>query len=191
MSKISIACKPWPKAGADGLMAAKRVLVTGATGTIGRAVVGEFSARGHQVVCIVRPRAGGSAAAQLDPAHLLPGAELHFAEITDPASLADPGFGGRGFDAVVSCLASRSGVPRDAWAVDYQAQMNALSLAARAELSRTGHYYATESLLLLDSETGRYDADATPETGKHRLRADYRRVIDGLEQVERGEHAVF
>ena len=35
------------------------------------------------------------------------------------------------------------------------------------------------------------DADATPETSRDRLRDYYRRVIDGHERVERGEHAVF
>ncbi|MGD8420480.1 MAG: NAD(P)H-binding protein [Gammaproteobacteria bacterium] len=329
-------------------MPAKSILVLGATGTIGRAVVAELTARDHEVVAIVRPQAGDRGSPQRDPARLLPGVELCFAEITDPAPVTGRAIGGRRFDAVISCLASRSGVPRDAWAIDYQAQMNALSLAietaaeqmvllsaicvqkprlafqhaklafekalidsgltysivrptaffkslsgqiarlqqgkpflvfgdgrltackpisdadlaayiadclqdaslhnrilpiggpgpaitplqqgeclfellnraphfkrvpvsllstaaallsvpakllpplaAKAELARIGHYYATESMLLLDPETGLYDADATPETGRDTLQAYYRRVIGGDERVERGEHAVF
>ena len=39
------------------------------------------------------------------------------------------------------------------------------ALAAKAELARIGRYYATESMLVLDPATGRYDADATPSTG--------------------------
>jgi divinyl chlorophyllide a 8-vinyl-reductase len=35
----------------------------------------------------------------------------------------------------------------------------------KAELARIGRYYATESMLVLDDATGRYDADATPSTG--------------------------
>ncbi len=42
-------------AGKNGLTR-RRVLVLGATGTIGRAAVAELVARGHQVVCVVRSR---------------------------------------------------------------------------------------------------------------------------------------
>ena len=38
------------------------------------------------------------------------------------------------------------------------------SLAAKAELARIGHYYATEPMLVWDEQAGRYDADATPST---------------------------
>lgn len=326
-----------------------RVLVLGGSGTIGRAAVAALVARGHEVVCVVRPRAGvGGRLTQDSIARVLRGAELRFGEVTDPASLAADGFRGERFDAVVSCLASRSGEPRDAWAVEHRAQLNVLSqaqecgvarmvllsaicvqkprlafqhaklafeaalvnsgltysivrptayfkslagqvnrlrqgkpflvfgdgrltackpvgeqdlaayladcledpglqnrvlpiggpgpaltpveqgellfralgraprfrqvpvallagaaavlggfggilpaLAAKAELARIGHYYATESMLVLDPETGRYDADATPETGRDTLFDYYRRVVDGSETVERGDHAVF
>ncbi|MEO0442779.1 MAG: NAD(P)H-binding protein, partial [Pseudomonadota bacterium] len=43
------------------------------------------------------------------------------------------------------------------------------TLAEKAELARIGRYYATESMLVLDPETGLYDADATPETGTETL----------------------
>ena len=36
----------------------RRVLVLGATGTIGRATAAALVARGHEVVCFIRPRAG-------------------------------------------------------------------------------------------------------------------------------------
>lgn len=65
------------------------------------------------------------------------------------------------------------------------------TLAAKAELARIGRYYATESMLVLDPETGRYDAEATPETGSDTLADFYARVIAGDEQVHRGDHAVF
>ena len=42
-------------------------------------------------------------------------------------------------------------------------------LAAKAELARIGRYYATESMLVLDPATGRYEADATPSTGTETL----------------------
>src|SRR4051812_1730980 len=43
------------------------------------------------------------------------------------------------------------------------------ALAAKAELARIGRYYATESMLVLDPSTGRYDAQATPSTGSETL----------------------
>jgi len=64
-------------------------------------------------------------------------------------------------------------------------------LAAKAELARIGHYYATESMLVFDAANGRYDATATPETGSGTLYDYYRRVIEGRDRVERGAHAVF
>jgi divinyl chlorophyllide a 8-vinyl-reductase len=65
------------------------------------------------------------------------------------------------------------------------------SLAAKAELARIGHYYATESMLVLDQTTGRYDADATPSTGCESLFEFYARLIKGEALVELGDHAVF
>ena len=63
--------------------------------------------------------------------------------------------------------------------------------AAKAELARIGRYYATESMLVLDSTSGHYDAEATPETGSDTLRDHFRAVIDGRSEVDLGEHSVF
>lgn len=65
------------------------------------------------------------------------------------------------------------------------------ALASKAELARIGRYYATESMLLLDDETGQYDAGATPTTGSTTLFDFYARLIGGEVQVDRGDHAVF
>ena len=65
------------------------------------------------------------------------------------------------------------------------------SLATKAELARIGHYYATESMLLLDTETGHYSAEATPSFGTQTLREHYRALASGAAVNERGEHAVF
>ncbi|MEM6492239.1 MAG: epimerase, partial [Pseudomonadota bacterium] len=54
-----------------------------------------------------------------------------------------------------------------------------------------GRYYATESMLVLDPETGRYDADATPETGPDRLFDFYAAQLAGDAPVDRGAHTVF
>jgi divinyl chlorophyllide a 8-vinyl-reductase len=329
--------------------ARQRVFVLGATGTIGRATVAALLKRGHEVVALVRPRAGGGG--QLTPAacaRLFEGATVRVADPVDPASLARDGFAGERFDAVVSCMASRTGAPADAWAVDHLANLNALEaarqagvghflllsaicvqkpllefqraklafeaeliasglrysiirptaffkslsgqiervrrgrpflifgdgsltackpisdvdladyiatclededrwnrilpiggpgeaitprqqgealfallgrpprfqsvpvamlsviagslgalgriappLAAKAELARIGRYYATESMLVLDPKTGRYDANATPSTGTQTLFDFYRQVWAGADAPERGDHAVF
>ncbi|WP_235830050.1 NAD(P)H-binding protein [Algihabitans albus] len=327
----------------------RRVFVLGATGTSGRATVRALVQRGHEVVCFVRPRAG--VAGRLKPddsARLLEGAEVRFGEVTDPDSLAHDGFRGESFEALVSCLASRSGSPKDAWAIDHGAHVNALSAAGaagvsqvvllsaicvqkpllafqhaklafekalmesgltysivrptaffkslsgqvdrvkrgkpylvfgdgtltackpisdrdlgqylaeclddesrydrvlpiggpgdavtprqqgerlfhllgheprftqvpvalldaivrtlsltgrvlpaaaeKAELARIGRYYATESMLVLNTATGRYDAEATPSVGSETLFDFYARLIKGEASAERGDHAVF
>ena len=327
----------------------QRIFVLGATGTIGQATVRALLQRGHHVVCFVRPRAGvGDRLAPDDTARLLAGATLRFGDVCDPVSLARDGFCGERFDALVSCLASRNGAPRDAWAIDHQAHLHALAsaqeagvghfvllsalcvqkpllafqqaklafekaliesglrysivrptaffkslsgqvervrrgkpflvfgdgtltackpisdadlgryltdclddarlhdrvlpiggpgmaltprqqgeqlfellgrpprfkqvpvalldasiavlavggrvlpaLAAKAELARIGRYYATESMLVLNPATGRYDADATPSTGKDTLADHYAGLLSGRLSVERGDHAVF
>jgi len=327
----------------------KRVLVLGATGTIGQATVRALVRRGHEVVCFVRPRAG--VGGRLDPSEstrLLAGATVRFGAVHDAASLRNDGFRGEHFDALVSCLASRTGAPRDAWAIDHEANVQAFeaargtgvshivllsaicvqkpllafqqaklaceqaltesglaysivrptaffkslsgqvervkqgkpylvfgngtltackpisdddladylagcledesrrnrvlpiggpgdaitprqqgehlfallgrpprfrqvpvalldgiigvlgaaglvvpSLAAKAELARIGRYYATESMLVLDPVTGRYDPDATPSTGNQTLFDFYASLIGGGAAPERGDHAVF
>ena len=65
------------------------------------------------------------------------------------------------------------------------------SLAQKAELARIGRYYATESMLVLDPATGRYDAAATPSTGTETLFDSYARLLRGESAPERGDHAVF
>ena len=327
----------------------RRVFVLGATGTIGRATVRALVQRGHEVVCLVRPRSGvGGVLAAEDTVRLLAGAALRFGDVSDPASLALEGFRGERFDALVSCLASRTGAPDDAWAIDHRAHVHALeaarqagvsqvvllsaicvqkpllafqqaklafenvltasglsysivrptaffkslsgqvervkrgrpflvfgdgtltackpisdadlaayladcldnasrrnrvlpiggpgvaitprqqgeqlfallgrpprfrqvpvamldaivgvlgaaghllpAFAAKAELARIGRYYATESMLVLDPATGRYDADATPSTGTETLFGHYARLVNGTVAHERGDQAVF
>lgn len=64
-------------------------------------------------------------------------------------------------------------------------------LREKAELARIGQYYATESMLVWNAQTGAYDADATPETGSDTLLDHYRRLARGEVEVDRGSHAVF
>ena len=116
-------------------IAPKRVFVLGATGTIGRATVASLLRRGHEVVCFVRRRAG--VGGQLAPdamARMLAGATVRTGDACDPVSLAREGLCGERFDAVVSCMASRTGAPRDAWAIDHLAHLRVLECARRADI---------------------------------------------------------
>ena len=110
-----------------------RVLLLGASGTIGMATARALVGRGHQVVCLIRPRQG-LASLEADP-HLavrLAGATVRWGDATDAVSLCRDGFANESFDAVVSCMASRTGSPKDAWRVDHQAHVVALQAAQAA-----------------------------------------------------------
>lgn len=102
------------------------VVLLGGTGSIGRATAAALMAAGHRVTALVRP---GSAAA------LPQGCRVVTGQATDPRSLARvmdtvrPG-------VVVSCLASRTGAPGDAWAIDHAAQSAALKAALAAGAGR-------------------------------------------------------
>ncbi len=118
------------------IIARRRICVLGATGTIGRATVSALLERGHEVLCFIRPRAGvGGKLTAADSAKLFAGASLRFGDVRDPASLARDAFAGEKFDVLVSCLASRTGAPRDAWAIDHEAHVSALAAARSAGVS--------------------------------------------------------
>jgi divinyl chlorophyllide a 8-vinyl-reductase len=97
-----------------------RVLLLGATGTIGRATALALQEAGFGVLAMVRPASPE-----------VPGCRMIEGLVTDPDDVARvmqavrPG-------AVVSCLASRTGAPRDAWAVDHAAQRLVLREAVAA-----------------------------------------------------------
>ena len=113
--------------------ARQRVFVLGASGTIGLATARALLRQGHEVVCWVRPRAGaGGQLTQADMQRLLPGATMRVGDVQDAAALARDGFCGEHFDSWVSCLASRNGEPKDAWAIDHDAHVQTLAAARRA-----------------------------------------------------------
>ncbi len=100
-----------------------RVMLLGASGSAGRATAQALVSAGYDLVCIVRP---GSTADRVA------GAVYREADPLDPASLLGDGFREESFDALVSCLASRTGLPDDARAVDHDAHSTALALARDA-----------------------------------------------------------
>jgi divinyl chlorophyllide a 8-vinyl-reductase len=66
------------------------------------------------------------------------------------------------------------------------------SLKEAAEFGRIGKYYATESMLVYDQETGVYNADATPSYGTVTLEKFFKRVLEeGMQGQELGDQAVF
>jgi divinyl chlorophyllide a 8-vinyl-reductase len=111
----------------------KRVCLLGATGTIGRATAAALVRRGYEVVSLVRPAAGVAAgSSNTKAARLVEGVTVRVVDLFDPASVLRDGFSGDRFDAVVSCMASRTGSPKDAWAVDHRAHLNVLEAAKRS-----------------------------------------------------------
>ncbi len=118
-------------------MSGGRALVLGATGTVGRAVALALRDDGFEVVCPVRPRAGPRGAQGADETtRQLAGCMVRFGDPLDPAWLSGEGFGDEPIDVVISCLASRTGAPRDAWAVDHVANLAALTAAKAAGVPR-------------------------------------------------------
>lgn len=118
-----------------------RVFMLGATGTIGQATVKALSRHGHTVVCLVRgstPGGGVPAAGTgvLDELSALPGVQVRRGNALDVQSLRHDGLCGERFDAWVSCLASRTGEPADAWAVDHAAHSAALSECRQAGVAQ-------------------------------------------------------
>ena len=132
MTDVAVTCAPDTLSGAPS----SRVLLLGATGTIGCATVQALLHRGHDVVCFIRPNYAASASpAQVGRLSSLKGADVRFGDVSDPSSLARDGFRGERFDAVVSCLASRTGAPKEAWAIDHRAHLHVLEAAQGAGVS--------------------------------------------------------
>ena len=101
-----------------------RVLLLGGTGTIGRATARALCAAGHEVTALVRP---GAELRGLEGCRIVAG------QAGAPGDLAAALAAGDGpVQAVVSCLASRTGAPEEARAVDRDANAAALRAAVAA-----------------------------------------------------------
>ncbi len=107
-----------------------RILLLGATGTIGRATARVLLSHGHEVICPIRQRAGFDGRLTVEAIRrLLPGAELRVGDGLSVSGMPPDLFHDERIDAVVSCLASRTGKPGDAWAVDYRMHADVLRSA--------------------------------------------------------------
>ncbi|MGA0941326.1 MAG: NAD(P)H-binding protein, partial [Burkholderiaceae bacterium] len=98
-----------------------KVLLLGATGTIGASTARALQQQGHETVCVLRA-----------PSAQLPHVTSVFADPCDPRTWSGTLCESPPFDAVISCLASRTGTPRDAWRVDYQAHIDILEAVRQA-----------------------------------------------------------
>ncbi|KAF8394521.1 hypothetical protein HHK36_020731 [Tetracentron sinense] len=66
------------------------------------------------------------------------------------------------------------------------------SMEDAAEFGKIGRYYAAESMLVLDPETGEYSAEKTPSYGKDTLEDFFERVLrEGMTGQELGEQTIF
>jgi len=106
-------------------------VVAGATGYIGKSVVRESVRQGYKTIALVRDKSKvESKEGEMLYGQFLDGAEIVECDVTNPTQLtkvmeeikADSGK----IEAVISCLASRSGIKKDAYAIDYQATKNCL-----------------------------------------------------------------
>ncbi len=99
-----------------------QILLLGATGTIGQATARALLAAGHDVVALVR-----------GPSEL-PCPSI-IADVTQDGAVAGA-IKGAQFDAIISCLASRTGAPADAAAIDHRANSMALRAAQAAGVAQ-------------------------------------------------------
>ena len=103
-----------------------RVLLAGATGYIGQAVLKELAAKGHEVIALARP--GHTLVEETQAVTVV---EADITMDTEWDSQVPP------VQAVMSCLASRTGAPDDAIRVDFEANQR---LLARAERDGVAHF---------------------------------------------------
>lgn len=112
--------------------AKKTAVIAGATGYIGKSVVREAVRQGYQTIALVRdPAKLDTPEGQQSFGGFFDGAQVVQCDVTDEASLNEVFETimkeNKNIEAVVSCLASRSGVKKDAYLIDYQATLNCLN----------------------------------------------------------------
>lgn len=102
------------------------VLVTGASGFVGRHAVSALRSRGHDVRALVRSSRGSEALSNA-------GCEIVLGDVTDPESLAAAT---NGVDAVVHLVAIIAGRPRDFERVMVSGTANLIKAARAADVGR-------------------------------------------------------
>jgi len=117
----------------------KTNVIAGATGYIGKSVVRESARQGYNTIALVRDKSKvQSAEGQAMFGEFFQNAQVVECDVTNPQELtktlkkiAEESEGG--IESVVSCLASRSGIKKDAYAIDYQATSNCLAAGMESD----------------------------------------------------------
>ena len=111
----------------------KVTVIAGATGYIGKSTVRESVRQGYRTVALVRDKKK----VESDEGKLLYGTFFEGADVVEcdvcdadklTGTLREISSRGKSgsIDTIISCLASRSGIKKDAYAIDYQATLNCL-----------------------------------------------------------------
>ena len=118
--------------GGNGGSGNKVAVIAGATGYIGKSTVRESVRQGYKTVALVRDKKKvESDEGKMLYGKFFEGADIVECDVCDAEKLTETlkeissQINGN-IDAVVSCLASRSGIKKDAYAIDYQATLNCL-----------------------------------------------------------------
>lgn len=118
--------------GAAGSTSERVAVIAGATGYIGKSTVRESVRQGYKTVALVRDKSKvESEEGKMLYGTFFEGADIVECDVCDAEKLTatfkdiSSQYNGK-IDAVVSCLASRSGIKKDAYAIDYQATLNCL-----------------------------------------------------------------
>ena len=120
------------------MSAGKTAVIAGATGYIGKSTVRESVRQGYKTIALVRDKSKvESKEGQMLYGQFFEGAEVVECDVTNPAQLTktmeEIKAKNGDIEAVVSCLASRSGIKKDAYAIDYQATKNCLDSGIAAD----------------------------------------------------------
>ena len=112
------------------------IVVAGATGYIGRAVVRESVRRGYNTIALVRniEKIQNTEEGIRLYGESFAGAKVIQCDVEDPEDLGRV-FSSHSISSVVSCLASPVGTKREAYAIDYQATLNCLNAGRNANAS--------------------------------------------------------
>ena len=103
---------------------AQHVILLGASGTIGRATLSRLCAEGYRVTCLTR-----------QPLELPAVVSQIAVDFSDPAA-THAAVGRLRADAILSCMASRTGRAREAWSVDHRAHLHVLEAAKAAGIGQ-------------------------------------------------------
>jgi len=114
------------------MQAGKTAVVAGATGYIGKSTVRESVRQGYKTIALVRDKSKvESKEGKMLYGQFFEGSEVVECDVTDPVQLTktleEIKAKNGDIDSVISCLASRSGIKKDAYAIDYQATLNCMN----------------------------------------------------------------